>query len=106
MYQFLYRYSPPGNINPKLLTRAPGALRCAADPVNDVHCDPNKSACLFDVDRDPCEYNNIADLHPEVVSFLMEKLNVYNASALPSFSLPPDPMSKPSLNGGFVQPWL
>ncbi|CAN7991882.1 unnamed protein product, partial [Ixodes pacificus] len=43
-------------------------VQCGArDPSRE--CAPTESLCLFDLSKDPCEYNNVADQHPEVTFF-------------------------------------
>jgi arylsulfatase B len=44
-----------------------------------VECLP----CLFDIDNDPCEYDNLADKLPQVVLELFDLLNEYNRTAIP-----------------------
>ena len=41
-------------------------LLCGNVPKNSTPCLPGLAPCLFDVDIDPCEYNNIASEKPEV----------------------------------------
>ena len=85
---------------------APGALNCESlETATIVSCDYTTEACLYDVVQDPCEYRNIAEEYPDIVDFLLAKLALFNATALPSNNLPPDPRAKAAANGGLCQPW-
>lgn len=48
-----------------------------------VKCLPLDGPCLFDVENDPCEYDNLADKLPQVVLELLDLLNEYNRTAIP-----------------------
>merc|ERR1719309_1851109 len=53
-------------------------------PVNaSSSCQPELAPCLFNIKLDPCEYHNIASLHPVLVESLLMKLDAYNATAVP-----------------------
>lgn len=54
-------------------------------------CDPNESACLFDLYKDPCELNNIAETHGGKLLKIQEKFNRLVARARPSRRRPIDP---------------
>lgn len=56
--------------------------------------------CLFDVANDPCELDNLADMRPDVVRRLMERLAEYNATALPPANLPLDERADPKYWNG------
>ena len=48
---------------------SPVRVECGEKPANaSTNCKPSKSPCLFNIAKDPCEYNNIADSHSDVVS--------------------------------------
>ncbi|XP_064114170.1 arylsulfatase B-like isoform X2 [Macrobrachium nipponense] len=76
----------------------------------EVHCDPvplnvtkscesKESPCLFHIPSDPCEYNDIAALHPDVVSIAKILLAQYNATAIPPGNKPFDPAANPKYWG-------
>lgn len=50
-------------------------LLCRNVPKDPTPCYPAKAPCLFDVDVDPCEYNNIAAENPEVSYLLSYKIS-------------------------------
>ncbi|XP_055316309.1 arylsulfatase I isoform X3 [Sitodiplosis mosellana] len=71
-------------------------------------CRPLEKPCLFNVNLDPCEQNNLADesfiysafilsrkRHPEILNSLLERLNAYNETALLPANLPLDPNGDP-----------
>ena len=66
----------------------------------------DKAPCLYDIDKDPCEFNNLADDMPDAVSHLLERLAFYNDTAVPPRNLPPDPKGFPIQHGGLWVPWV
>ncbi|XP_064458128.1 arylsulfatase B-like isoform X2 [Ornithodoros turicata] len=68
-------------------------------------CDAAKSPCLFDLSKDPCEYVDVADEHPEVVKTMLERLAHYELEARPPGNLPLDPLSNPDLHDGVWTSW-
>ncbi|CAN8020189.1 unnamed protein product, partial [Ixodes persulcatus] len=68
-------------------------------------CAPTVAACLFDLSKDPCEYNNIAEEHPEVLRRLIGKLEAYRATSMPPGNLPPDPQADPALHNHAWAAW-
>ena len=85
----------------------PAAVSCGEKPKNaSKNCDVKKSACLYDISKDPCEYNNLAHQMPHVVKMLQSKLNQYSKTMVPPRSKPVDPASNPKLFGGVWTPWV
>ncbi|KAK8785135.1 hypothetical protein V5799_008499 [Amblyomma americanum] len=68
-------------------------------------CRPTVAPCLFDLAKDPCEYNDVAPEHPELVKSLLAKLGRYEAAATPPANLPHDPLSDPGLYNNVWIPW-
>ncbi|GAU91878.1 hypothetical protein RvY_04053 [Ramazzottius varieornatus] len=68
-------------------------------------CEPWLHDCLFDVTEDPCEQRNVAYDFPDVLRSMQERLKHYNATAVPSATLPFDPNSDPAKWGGWWVPW-
>uniref|UniRef100_F6TLU2 Arylsulfatase B-like n=2 Tax=Ciona intestinalis TaxID=7719 RepID=F6TLU2_CIOIN len=58
------------------------------------------SVHLFDIENDPQERKNLAQIYPKVVDLLLGKIAMYNKSAVPINFPPYDPKSNPSLHGG------
>ncbi|XP_077512469.1 arylsulfatase B-like [Amblyomma americanum] len=66
----------------------------------------NTSVYLFDVVKDPCELNNLADSHQNVVASLKKRIDFYRAAAVPVRNKPTDPAGFPENNNGIWAPWL
>ena len=63
---------------------------------------------MFNILEDPCEWNDIAADHSEMVEMLMDKLTEYNNSQMyPLYRkyLEDDTVSNPELFNGFWSPW-
>ncbi|XP_067930057.1 arylsulfatase J-like isoform X1 [Watersipora subatra] len=81
-----------------------------------IHCGERNSSlpsctsadkyCLFDLASDPCEYNNIASLMPELAERLYRKLMTFADAAQPPRNKPSDPASHPSKHNGHWTDWL
>ena len=57
---------PPNSAWKKKDPQFVSELLCGKARKNSTPCLPGIAPCLFDVDIDPCEYNNIASEKPEV----------------------------------------
>lgn len=68
------------------------------------------TACLFNIEEDPCEWTDMSQSEPLLYSQMMDLLVEYNKSqVLPTlWSLHPDDISgsDPSQFGGFWSPWM
>ncbi|KAF4527454.1 hypothetical protein B566_EDAN016257 [Ephemera danica] len=63
---------------------------------NVTTCDPlSFEPCLFDLSTDHCEQNNLAASEPDILNQMLEALQVYNATVVPSVAEPIDPRSNP-----------
>ncbi len=69
---------------------------------------PNCShGCLFDIEADPCEYQDLSQAHNEVFDRLKEKLNSFrNEMIEPRYKHDADPNSNPRNHGGIWTPWV
>ncbi|XP_077513067.1 uncharacterized protein LOC144124306 [Amblyomma americanum] len=67
---------------------------------------PDDAVFLFDIIKDPCELNNLAESLPEVVSDLMRRIDAYRAEAVPMGNKPSDPAAFPELHNGTWAPWV
>lgn len=68
-------------------------------------CASELSPCLFDLSKDPCEYNNVAGENQEVVERLLKKLARYEATSVKPENVPDDPLSNPALHNNVWIPW-
>ncbi|XP_059608833.1 arylsulfatase B-like [Phlebotomus argentipes] len=58
-------------------------------------CDPQNAPCLFHVDTDPCEENNLARRFGWKLKQMEERVKEFQQSAVPPRNRPSDPMSNP-----------
>jgi hypothetical protein len=74
-----------------LQRRAECTLNCTV-PTDSSPCDPMTSTkpCLFDLETDPCERNNLADSHPEVLLEMLDLVKKYEATLVPQLNKPAD----------------
>ena len=68
---------------------------CGEKPSSANPCYPLQAPCLFDISKDPCEYNNLALLEPRLVTDLLELLEWYNSTAVKPLNTPSDPLFNP-----------
>ncbi|XP_054721614.1 arylsulfatase B-like [Uloborus diversus] len=68
-------------------------------------CNLDLEACLFNVEEDPCEYNNIAAFEPEIVAELKETLEYYRLKSVPIANQPIDSCANPKYHGYSWVPW-
>lgn len=99
-------YPPEGETKENLRLPTSSVVYCPPIPVNaSSTCTPSKKPCLFHIKDDPCEFYNLADSRPEILSELMDRLQFYNATMIPSGKKPSDPNADPKLHGGNWIPW-
>ncbi|GFO26295.1 arylsulfatase b-like [Plakobranchus ocellatus] len=101
--------------NYKLLTGDPGDGKTYAVPGRKDHPrrpfasysdGTDKNVWLYDVVSDPEEKTDLSASMPDLVRELLDKLSVYNSTALPPTFPAPDPNCDPELNGNIWQPWI
>ncbi|CAL1272787.1 unnamed protein product [Larinioides sclopetarius] len=81
-------------------------IDCGKKPDNaSTNCKPMESPCLFDIESDPCEYNNLAKTSPQIAQELEELLNQYRMKAVPVRNQPMDPAGNPKYHGYAWIPW-
>ena len=85
--------------------RSKAEVICGEKPPDAIPCLPLKAPCLFDIERDPCEYNNLAEKFPDNLKDLISLLNWYNSTAVAALNTPPDPMSNPKYWGYTYTNW-
>ncbi|XP_061182937.1 arylsulfatase B-like [Saccostrea echinata] len=96
----------PQSFNP--IHGTPVTIQCGTKPSNaSTNCQANKVPCLYHIPSDPCEYNNIAASHMDIVSKLMDKIKLYEKTMMiPPGNKPFDPEGNPCKHGGIWKPWL
>ena len=91
-----------------LQLRAKSTLNCTT-PTDSTPCDPMISSkpCLFDLETDPCEGNNLADSHPEVFLQMLDLVKKYEATLVPQLNKPADVEgSDPRKFNNTWSPWM
>lgn len=73
---------------------------CTQDLEKTVDC--TSEACLFNLETDPCEQNNLASAFPTVLNKLEQLLDLYKSSTIPDLPLITDPNSNPDM---FNETW-
>ena len=101
------RYTPDIHIiHERSVQPEPYRINCGPRPENyTTNCQPQKSPCLFHIPSDPCEYNNIAELHPDIVAALVKKIQGYAMSAVKPVNKGKDPRANPANFNGVWTPW-
>ncbi|GBN73448.1 Arylsulfatase J [Araneus ventricosus] len=69
-------------------------------------CKPTEKPCLFNITEDPCEYVNLADIYPDMVKMMMDKIIEYNATAMEPQFKPKDHRADPMCHHFYYVPWL
>ncbi|XP_053973786.1 arylsulfatase B [Hylaeus volcanicus] len=75
--------------------RAGVTINCPPKNVTLPLCRPLEAPCLFNVHRDPCEFNNLIDEFPVVANSLQTELKKLNATAIPPGNKPWDVRANP-----------
>nr|CAD7568897.1 unnamed protein product [Timema californicum] len=105
LYRSTYR-------SPTLTSRIPSlrweaSLQCTPDSPGSS-CDPtvSKGGCVYDVERDPCETNDLAVDHPDLASSLRALLVRHRRTLVPQGNLPTDSFNAdPAKWGGAWTTW-
>ena len=85
----------------------PVVVDCGERPLNALtNCDPTLAPCLFDLDKDPCEFNNLASLMPEKVRELLDRMEEYRATSVRPVDNPVDLNGLPIYHCGVWSPWV
>lgn len=70
------------------------------------NCKPEIKPCLFNITADPCEYSDLADAYPELVSEMMNIIGKYQLESMAPQSKPIDPRADPLCHHFTYVPWL
>lgn len=93
----------PANL-PELQSSA--EVRCGERKPEATDCAPLQAPCLFNIEEDPCEFDNLAGKYPKVVADMVDLLYWYNSTAVQPLNTPPDPMSNPKYWGYTYTNWV
>ncbi|CAH1798588.1 unnamed protein product [Owenia fusiformis] len=89
------------------MKQAPVKVDCGPKPSNaSTNCKPTVAPCLYNVAIDPCEYNNIAESHPDIVKQLLARVQSYNATMVAPRNKPQDPAGFPDKHDWAWVPWI
>lgn len=69
-------------------------------------CSPNESPCLFNLQEDPCERNNLALENPNIVKSLEEIIEKYRKTAIKPRNIPRDPNADPAKYNNTWTNWM
>nr|XP_037273281.1 arylsulfatase B-like [Rhipicephalus microplus] len=69
-------------------TQRPDELFVVCGHNNGTSCYPMWQPCLFNIDSDPCERDNIAKEHPDIVDFLQLRMKQYRKKMVPPLNQP------------------
>lgn len=97
-----------GWYKPRGVTEQKHTVECGQKPEKTSHCSDGKVACLFDLEKDPCEYNNLYGVpkYKSTYEKMFAKLQKYRKGAVKSRKKKVDPKSNPKLHGGVWVPWV
>ncbi|XP_052900354.1 arylsulfatase B [Anopheles moucheti] len=70
--------------------RRESTVSCGTGAHMENECNPLEKPCLFDVETDPCEYNNLADEQLHTLQSLLARLADYNSTAVPPSNMEDD----------------
>lgn len=63
--------------------------------------------CLFNIINDPCEVEDLSDIRPDVLYYLLEKLKYFNTTVVStSNTYKSDPRAHPKYWNNYWIPWL
>ncbi|XP_075535035.1 arylsulfatase B-like [Dermacentor variabilis] len=80
-------------------------VKCGKRNSSKAVCDSTLAPCLYDINADPCEYNDIANENPKIVRQMQTRISAYKKSALNPTNLDQDASSFPHNHGGAWVSW-
>lgn len=103
-WQAMKEYSNDPDLRYKIRgIRENATVVCDHDLSRKVDC--RNEPCVFDLEADPCEQNNIANTFPDLLKSLEEQVNIYKSTAVPTVKLQSDPAADPSFFNGTWSIW-
>uniref|UniRef100_A0A7M5VG10 Sulfatase N-terminal domain-containing protein n=1 Tax=Clytia hemisphaerica TaxID=252671 RepID=A0A7M5VG10_9CNID len=100
-YNSRWTEGPPPGYN--VTGKATSVVDCGLKPDKTTHC--NETHCLFNLQSDPCEYNDVSSQYPEIYQQMKNKLENYKKGMVQSRKKPGDKTADPRLHGGVWMPW-
>ncbi|XP_077545814.1 arylsulfatase B-like isoform X2 [Haemaphysalis longicornis] len=73
---------------------------------DDTHFESPNKVFLFDLYEDPCECNNLASTHKELLESMNKTLEEFKAQVVFPLNPPTDPASHPGNHNGTWAPWI
>jgi hypothetical protein len=83
--------------------RSKTKVKCTTSKIK-ASCDPSKAQCLFNIQTDPCEENNLTDALPDVMARMKSGYETLTKQVSPSIKKPIDPACDPFLHN-FTWTW-
>ena len=104
-------FPPPGegeDFFSPIATYEDAVIKCGPKPAGFTKdCSKKHGPCLFDIEKDPCEYTDVSKDYPEILAALLDRLAAYQESMVtPRNNFTDDPLSNPKLHGGSWEPWI
>ncbi|KAG8279009.1 hypothetical protein J6590_008028 [Homalodisca vitripennis] len=104
-WQALQKYSKNPYLQYRIEELRQGAsVTCNHDFDRTFNC--TTEPCLFNIQTDPCEQNNLAAVFPSVVQQFEELINLHKKTGVPNVSLYKDPASNPKYFNGTWDIWM
>lgn len=75
------KFLPPLDLETIKSMRDEATVRCGSAA---TYCNSQKAPCLFNINEDPCELNNLADTHPNELNFMLTRLEHHLGNLVPS----------------------
>lgn len=87
--------------------RVNATVRCPDECcVDDTRFESPEYVFLFDLSKDPCECNNLASTHKELLESMNKTLEEFRAQTVFPLNPPTDPASYPGNHNGTWAPWI
>ena len=100
-------YPRPGFESSNSYRNAPlknAVVNCSGEPpIEPAEC--REKPCLFNIEDDPCEYYNVAEIYPDVLEKLVSVLENYKKTMVAPRNKPIDKAADPNAHGGVWTPW-
>ncbi|XP_072391366.1 arylsulfatase I [Diabrotica undecimpunctata] len=91
--QALKQIKKAANVTQIKILRKEATVDCTV--MKHKKCNLLEEVCLYNIENDPCELDNVATNNPSIVRWLTDILNQYNRTAIPPGNLPLDPRGNP-----------